>query len=760
MKYLALGKRLRQLRQDLDLTQKELGKRIGFSDARVSHYENGEIPPREYLETFIQKLGLEAYAPELWTLYADAKKTSRHNESDSTHPLPSNTLPPAWSTSAQSRNLPHHAYYPLDQCEALLNKITAQLANMDDHYVLALCGSGGVGKTTIALEAARRVLSAGQFVDAVWFSAHGEWLAGESAENSLPLVRSFEQLLDALAQQMGLEDVFRQDFDTKRRTIADHLWSERFLILFDNFETWQAAKPLTQRLAPILGRSRLLITTRDGRLDDLDLIWIHIVKGLSKRDASHFMQREGERLGLALRKPELDALRELYPYTGGIPFALKRVLSHLLNEGIAPTIHFLTDAPAPERYEFYAHLFLREWHRLDADAQRLWIYLGRMIPTSIAHAQLLRHADDAEACKSALSQLRAHFLLEASENTEPAAARYSLHPLARQFIQQIPPSLITAQELAAHHARGCVFQAAAAWQAQVRADPKLLLNPSDRANILFCARECARLRAQPTVIALWDVISTPLYEFGFWNEYLELEYAALRAAQELEQRALQGEILNELAWLAMDRGELDQAEDLARRALQIYSALEDRRGIVIAKRYRATILMERKEFILARAEFEKLLDEIHRYQADTDAKLARALFSQEITTHDSLGIVLTELGEYDSARRELKYAFQHAPVRGEPAQAESLYNLGILARKQNENELAKAYLQDCLTLCQKINLKDAGARALFQLAQLASADGKTVQAQNMAEQARRIFHALGASANEKQVAAFLRALPP
>lgn len=758
MKYLALGKRLRQLRQELSLTQKELGKRIGFSGARVAHYENDELPTREYLETFIQKLELEAYASELWALYEDAKKTARQHESNSTLPFPSNPFAPAWSIRAQGRNLPHHAYHPLEQCEELLNKLTAQLANPDDYYALALCGSGGVGKTTLALQAARRVLAAGHFVDALWLSARAEWFARNSADTSLKQIETFEELLDALALQMGLEDVLRQDPHSKRRTIADHLWTERIVIVFDNFEEWRAAKHLTRQLLPILGRSRLLITTRDGRLDDLDMIWIHVVKGLSKRDAAHFAQKEAARGGFEIHKPELDALRELHAQTGGIPYALKRVLSCLKHEGLEAAREFLQVAPAPERQEFYAYLFAREWQKLDTPARQLWVYLGRMIPSSISRAQLLQHAHDSAEWDAALCQLQAYLLVDGAEDTEHATVHYSLHPLARQFILQINTMLALDAGLALYQSEGCVFQAATAWRTQARADANILLSASNRDSIVACVHECSRIGAHAAIIALWDAISTPLYEFGYWKEYAEIERATLQATQELGQLALQSEVLTELAWLAISKGQLENAEELTRRALRIFSHLENRRGIVIAKRYLATILLERKDVVSARSAFQQLLREIQEYQSDADDKLQGDLFRQEITTRDSLGIVLTELGEYPEAARELEFAYKHALERGESAQAESLYNLGVLSRKRNENQQAHAYFQECLTLSQKLHLRDTTARVLTQLAQIAYSDGNTQKALTLAEQARRIFHTLGAASSELAVTIFLSTL--
>lgn len=44
---MTFGKRLRSVRKDLGLTQKELGERIGVGRTTISEYESGKIVPRQ-----------------------------------------------------------------------------------------------------------------------------------------------------------------------------------------------------------------------------------------------------------------------------------------------------------------------------------------------------------------------------------------------------------------------------------------------------------------------------------------------------------------------------------------------------------------------------------------------------------------------------------------------------------------------------------------------------------------------------------------
>ena len=59
------GKRLRWLRQKVGMTQRELGEKVGTSDAMISYYESGRVvPSAERLEDLADVFGVSMDA--LW----------------------------------------------------------------------------------------------------------------------------------------------------------------------------------------------------------------------------------------------------------------------------------------------------------------------------------------------------------------------------------------------------------------------------------------------------------------------------------------------------------------------------------------------------------------------------------------------------------------------------------------------------------------------------------------------------------------------
>ncbi len=84
-----------------------------------------------------------------------------------------------------------------------------------------------------------------------------------------------DSILDAFAQQMGLEEAARASAPVKRQTLADRFASQRYLLLLDNLEDADDPVELVRQLLALASTSRLLITMHDKRLSQLDLVQQH-----------------------------------------------------------------------------------------------------------------------------------------------------------------------------------------------------------------------------------------------------------------------------------------------------------------------------------------------------------------------------------------------------------------------------------------------------------------------------------------------------
>jgi NB-ARC domain len=310
--------------------------------------------------------------------------------------------------------------------------------------VISIEGLAGVGKTTLALEAAYRSLPVetahrslpvtdsvlGQPFDSVVWT---------SATRQLDQQLRLGDVLDVIANVQNYPGVVRSPLEQKQYLVDNLLREKRTLIVIDNFETIMD-KGLVNWMLRVPEPTKVLITSRHAQFHN---VWEIDLKGLKTPDALEFIRTQAQRLGLRYLAEASDLnLSPLVYITAGNPLALEMAIGYLKNRGLTlpEMVEYLHHAN-PTINSIFDSLFAHTWNILAEDARRL--LLSCTLFVSSVRKETLGSVCDltSYSLDTALAQLVETSLLEPSADLENTT-HYNLHPLTRSFayakLQEIP----------------------------------------------------------------------------------------------------------------------------------------------------------------------------------------------------------------------------------------------------------------------------------------------------------------------------------
>lgn len=400
---------VRERRQALDLTQAQLAEQVGCSVELVRKIERGERrPSRETAARLLRFLGLEDAT--LPTPFPAPLPQS--------HPIP----PPAPAITLVGR-------------EAELSSLTRLLANPQCRLI-TLTGPGGVGKTHLALTAARQA----HFPDATGYTA----LENINTPERLPL---------ALAAAAGLSLAGSGE---PVRQLAMHLRRHRLLLLLDNFEHLVRGAALLAELLQEAPGLRLLVTSRE-RLG-LPGEWLVDLHGLSLTPAGGaaftLFARQAERArGTPLTPAEYaDAVR-ICRLLDGVPLAIELAAGWARSLSCAEIADELTRSL--DFLDSGAHDLPPRQRSIRAIFDSSWALLDEQQRTHLRRLAVFAGGFDRRAASevTGVGPLALAALIDRSLLRREANGRYTIQPLLHEFAARQLAAAPDAEELCARHAR-------------------------------------------------------------------------------------------------------------------------------------------------------------------------------------------------------------------------------------------------------------------------------------------------------------------
>lgn len=279
------------------------------------------------------------------------------------------------------------------------------------HPIVTLVGPGGIGKTSVAIEALHELAASGEFFAIVWLSARDIDLIETGAKVVRPEVLSVAEMGRTLAGLMNAEWRGSNSFNPSQffaDLLSGKFVTDPLLIVLDNFETLQNPLEVYQFVdAHVRLPNKALLTSR---FRDFKADYPVVVGGMSRLEFDELAERTAIRLGVESLLTT-TYLETLFDESDGHPYVVKILLGELERERHLGTVRRVLAG----KDEILSALFERTYASLAASVQRVFLTLctwRSLTPRVALEATLLRPENERIDVRAAIESLVRSSLVE------------------------------------------------------------------------------------------------------------------------------------------------------------------------------------------------------------------------------------------------------------------------------------------------------------------------------------------------------------
>jgi predicted ATPase/transcriptional regulator with XRE-family HTH domain len=731
------GEWLRQRRDDLRLTRKELSERVGCSVSALRKFESDERRPSIQIADLIAH-SLEVPPEERATFIQVARgELAVDRLPPASKQGPHRGPPPGQVRSEPGTNLPVFPtplvgrHRELDELSHLLRDPECRL--------LTLVGPGGIGKTRLAIEAASQAQDA--FADGVCF---GQFVHVHSSRLVVPVI----------AQSAAFSFQTNSSADPKRQ-LLDYLDNKRILLVADNLEHLLGDSAVVEVFAELMERAaqtRLLVTSRESL--GLHGEWVFEVPGLPIPEGEG---SEGTSVELFLQRarranvrfsPTTDdypAIVHICQLVGGMPLGLElaaawvrtlscREIAREIERGL--DILSVSSRDLPARHRSIRAIFDHSWRLLSEEEQ------GVLLRLSVFKGGFQREAAEAVAAAS-LSTLSG--LVTKSLVRRSGVGRYDLHELIHQFALE---QLSThpggqAQARSDHGAYYMAFLANHEQRLRSSAQQEALSEVTAEIDNIRSAQEWALASSEFALIeGAMRAYGSFCDTLGWAQEALDyldrvrdaLETVSQEAPFSRADQVALAHTLTARSLFAFRVGQHEQARAMLERSLQILRPLDEPRVLVEALTFLGIISIIMGD--LPRA-LELFNEGLQTSTAMGDQWFAALCFTEQVSVH-------VMMGRSEDGLEQFRTAVEAWRATGDPRfTAFGLNFLSWSAIAAGRYKEAHRALEESLALYGSVGDRWGLGNAYRGLARVAQAQGEHAQAVDLFHKSMGLFTELG-----------------
>ena len=647
------------------------------------------------------------------------------------HRNPSPTLPYS--------NLPARDYATFVGRQQQLAQMLELLSFESSVARISVEGIGGVGKTSLVLEAAHRCLQSGQnagetptapaFDAIIFMSAKPQHFTPRGILPRFQRERTLGHVFRAIARALNLPGMLAGNFDDRLDAVRACLSRQRALLIVDNLETLEEREYILSFLYDLPSAVKAIITSRDRTLLDVS---IQLVP-LNEVESLRFIERQTQ-----LKAVRLDdnSAQTLYRGTGGMPAAMVYAIGQLANGYPLQTVlPRLTEASGDFcRFHFEGALqSLR-----GRPAHHLLMALVLFPEPALKEAVVRIARPDAHASDPADDFARLHQLSLIAFQGD----RCHMLPLTREYMLAELADRPEFERAARERWLQWALQFATqhgdrdwrAWHDYDRLD-------REWGNLQAALEWCLTQERYDAFGRLWPFLRGYTYLYGYWNERLAWMGAWLQAAQQQADPQTIAQALRDKAWTLVMMGKSDglaEADDLLEQAWA--------QGDGLDRADRLELAIERGLLY----SFQDRLAIAHTWFDRAKVLLAAAGLGAEQHLRQSIRIDYYEAGvwfrqgEGDGARSLYQQVLENArAARWQQVEVYTLNWLADIALERGQLDDAERLLASSFPLALQSGDKRSIAFHKRSWAQLEKLRGNQAEFQRWAAEAKTCFKQLG-----------------
>jgi tetratricopeptide (TPR) repeat protein len=624
-----------------------------------------------------------------------------------------------------------------------LTRLLKLLSFEHSAHLISIDGVGGVGKTTLVLEAAHMCLQASMtppgsvaptfegtpiptFEAIIFTSAKQQYLKALHLLPRLKCERTLRDIYQRIARTLESHEITYMEPDAQLELIHDSLKRQRTLLIVDNLETIEDKQEVLGFVYDLPPTVKVILTTREQAL----FVPIRL-ESLPEEDALSLIYNQAEEKGLKLTSFEAQVV---YQSTHGIPVAIVYTIGQLAaGYSLADVRQKLNSATGDiARFCFGSsleRLHKQPSHRILMTLSLFLIPVERETIGAIAMEDCINTGDG-------LVQLQQLSLVRLQNG------RYSLHPLTREYASA---ELTNNREFEQEVRERWVNWYLKFLQEYGNLDEKtwypeyshLDLQWENLQNVI---NWCMVKERYNDVLSLWRLIKGYAHVRGYWDDRLVWTDWLLKAAEVRADWSALAEVLYDRGWtLTLTRQPecLEKASALLQRAWELRNHQNISFQLELATR------------IVVLSIYQNKFDDAHQWikvkqdmlQESGVEELERQ--RQQVQTLYYQAGIFFRAKDYIEAKKLYQQALKQAKeIRWQRAEIAIQNWLADVAIEQGNLEVAQQMLEQGLPVAQQNKDKRSIAFHHRSFALLSLRQGKLEKACSCAQEAALCFESL------------------